>query len=396
MRRRGRSRLVAAGRRAHGVRAALERVSELHETYEERRFCVGPGEWEGQVERLRAAAGSAFFGVFRGQIGLEANEGVFVTAYPTRLAQPLRARAPRRAADVRASAWSRPCAPSAPPPTRPGVYAFRKFDIRMRTRPSSRSVGAGVAGFRVELRRADRRLVEEPRRARARRAFPPADSLREPRDLEASRADVGRPEFARRHKLTRATRVVTSTLHGADPCLPGQVTRRHRGCTPRRSGAPPRRSSRSGSWRASPRASRWWRRRGRSRGSRALQPRARGGLRGSRRRPTGSGRSPSCPSTAARRRRLGARGAPASTRAASWVRRSSSSWVTRPITRASASCPPIASDSPSARLPPRDSFMALELVPGALARVRGRVRYAPNSAERVGRAALRIRPCARG
>ena len=54
----------------------------MHETYEERRFCVGPGEWEGQVEKLRAAAGDSCFGVFRGQIGLEANEGVLLTVYP--------------------------------------------------------------------------------------------------------------------------------------------------------------------------------------------------------------------------------------------------------------------------------------------------------------------------
>jgi len=107
----------------------------MHETYEERRFCCGPSEWRAQVERLRAAAGAAFFGVFRGQIGLEANEGVLLTAYADvaklKLAVGALRAASADARDVRTErmiATVRPASPA--PPTRSGVYAFRTFDVR--------------------------------------------------------------------------------------------------------------------------------------------------------------------------------------------------------------------------------------------------------------------------
>ena len=190
----------------------------MHETYEERRFCVGPGEWEGRVERLRAAAGAAFFGVFRGQIGLEANEGVLLTAHPDAAKLALAVGALRAASadarDVRTErmvATVRPVEPT--PPTQPGVYAFRTFEIRDAdsaefTSLSERawpefeaSYDAQIVGLwkSLDVRAPDARFHLLTRYA----------SLA---TWEASRADVGRPEFARRHKLTRKTLVVTTTL----------------------------------------------------------------------------------------------------------------------------------------------------------------------------------------
>ncbi|MFI5316885.1 MAG: hypothetical protein ACHQ6T_14385 [Myxococcota bacterium] len=190
----------------------------MHETYEERRFCVGPGEWEGQVERLRAAAGPAFFGVFRGQIGLEANEGILLTVYVDAAKLALGVGALRAAsADARDVHTERMVATVRPvalaPPTRPGVYAFRSFEIRdsdsaefaslsERAWPGFEgSYDADIIGLwkSLDVRAPDARFHLLTRYA----------SLA---TWEVSRADVGRPEFARRHKLTRATRVVTATL----------------------------------------------------------------------------------------------------------------------------------------------------------------------------------------
>src|SRR5262245_2697471 len=89
----------------------------MHETYTERRFLAGPGEWEAEVARVRAAAGARLFGLFRGQIGLDANEGVLLEI------------GDRPGEGVRMAATARPVEPK-PPAWRPGVYAFRSFDVR--------------------------------------------------------------------------------------------------------------------------------------------------------------------------------------------------------------------------------------------------------------------------
>jgi hypothetical protein len=190
----------------------------MHETYESRRFCTGPGEWEARAAALRAAAGDACFGLFRGQIGLEANEGVLVTVYPdaARLAQAVGALrvASDGARDVRTERMAATVRPtSTAPPTRTGVYAFRSFEIAdadsdefaslsERAWPEfEESYDAQIIGLwkSLDVRAPDARFHLLTRYA----------SLA---TWEASRADVGRPEFARRHKLTRATRVVTALL----------------------------------------------------------------------------------------------------------------------------------------------------------------------------------------
>ena len=61
----------------------------LADKREYRRFKVEAGAWESFAERLRgegarlaAGHGGTLFGVWRGQIGLEANEGIALTAWP--------------------------------------------------------------------------------------------------------------------------------------------------------------------------------------------------------------------------------------------------------------------------------------------------------------------------
>jgi hypothetical protein len=190
----------------------------MHETYEERRFCVAPGEWESQVERLRAAAGGALFGVFRGQIGLEANEGVLLTSYPDAAKLALSVGALRAASagarDVRTErmvATVRPAAPAQP--TRPGVYAFRRFEIADSdsaefTSLSERAWPEFEASYDAQIIGLWKSLDVPAPDAR----FHLLTRYASLATWEASRADVGRPEFARRHKLTRATLVVTATL----------------------------------------------------------------------------------------------------------------------------------------------------------------------------------------
>ena len=162
----------------------------MNETYEYRRFKVAAGDWDHFAERLRGegareatARGGTLFGVWRGQIGLEANEGITLTAWPD---EPT-------------------------PPPRTGVYAFRFFsivdehftefaDLSARAWPGfESSYDAKIYGFfrSLDVRPPDARVLLLTRYA----------SLAV---WEASRADTGRSEFQRRHKLTRATIVCTA------------------------------------------------------------------------------------------------------------------------------------------------------------------------------------------
>ena len=190
----------------------------MHETYESRRFCVGPGEWEARSAALRAAAGAALFGLFRGQIGLEANEGVLVTGYPdaARLAQSVGAlrAASAGARDVRTERMVATVRPtSMTPPSKPGVYAFRSFEIADADSEEFASLSERAwpefeAGYDAQIIGLWKSLDVRAPDAR----FHLLTRYASLATWEASRADVGRPEFARRHKLTRATRVVTATL----------------------------------------------------------------------------------------------------------------------------------------------------------------------------------------
>ena len=184
----------------------------MNEIYEERRFCVGPGEWDERVARLRAAAGARLFGVFRGQIGLDANEGVLLAVYsePEALADALRGA--QRVSAARMFATSRPAEPCAPK-WRPGVYAFRSFDVRAAnakefTRLSESAWPEFESAYDAQIIGLWRNLDVPAPDAR----FHLLTRYASLACWEASRADVGRPAFAQRAKLTLATRVVTTTL----------------------------------------------------------------------------------------------------------------------------------------------------------------------------------------
>ncbi|MBW2281334.1 MAG: hypothetical protein JRG76_04390 [Deltaproteobacteria bacterium] len=114
----------------------------MHEFYEYRRIRITPRSWGrvGPALHARGAgaipqAGGTLFGVFVGQIGLGANEGVVLTAWPDReslerasglvvdgIDDVLESTAESFVATVR------PVEPT--PPTERGVWAHRFFEIR--------------------------------------------------------------------------------------------------------------------------------------------------------------------------------------------------------------------------------------------------------------------------
>ena len=118
----------------------------------------------------------------------------------------------RRIAGVRMVATARPVEPS-PPHWRAGVYAFRSFDVRASDAAefvdlSERAWPEFESGYDAQIIGLWRSLDVPAPEAR----FHLLTRYASLATWEASRADVGRPEFARRAKLTRATRVVTATL----------------------------------------------------------------------------------------------------------------------------------------------------------------------------------------
>jgi len=203
----------------------------MHEHYEYRRIRIAPRSWRAVVEHVRSpgraaveARGGSLFGFWRGQIGMAADEGVIISAWPG--ARELTEHGPAVVEDMtqlvessaeRLVATVRPTTPA--PPTETGIYAHRWFDIQESSWPEflelsdgawpgfERSFDTRVVGFwrslDVEAPRARVLLLtrysslavwEESRSA------PPAESG------EGGFSD----RFIRRHQLTDSTIVVTT------------------------------------------------------------------------------------------------------------------------------------------------------------------------------------------
>ncbi len=195
----------------------------MNETYEYRRFKVGAGAWESFAERLRgegariaAEHGGTLFGVWRGQIGMEANEGIALTAWPDEQALAEGATALSRlwaaALESRAERLVATLRPDQPtPPPQDGVYAFRFFSLAEADWPefadlSGRAWPGFEGGYDAHIHGFFRSLDAAPPDARVLLLTRYASLA----VWEASRADTGRAEFQRRHKLTRATIVCTA------------------------------------------------------------------------------------------------------------------------------------------------------------------------------------------
>lgn len=205
----------------------------MNEYYDIRKIRVQARSWRTVVPSVlgaRAAAveaaGGIFYGLFTGQIGLGANEGLVMTAW-TELArlEECAALATDGVEEIlsyepeRFAATVRPTAPL--PPKEPGVYAHRSFEIQERDWPEfvALSEGAWPAFERAndsEILGFWRSLDVEAPRARVRllTRYPSLavwelsrggrpDSKTDPQTIE---------RFIRRHELTDATVVVTTQL----------------------------------------------------------------------------------------------------------------------------------------------------------------------------------------
>jgi hypothetical protein len=199
--------------------------------YAYRRIETGARAWPALVEHLThagrsavEAAGGTLFGVFTGQIGIASNQGIAITAWPDEQAQREHAGVLLAAApDVRGTHTdrlvlrARDADPS--PPTGPGIYAHRWFEID----------GDDVPEF-VELSRAAWTDFEESHDANIIGLFetldpePPATRLllltrygslatwERSRRADTKRERAAWQRFLRRHQLVHSTVVATTLL----------------------------------------------------------------------------------------------------------------------------------------------------------------------------------------
>ncbi len=205
----------------------------MHEAYDYRTIRVAPHSWRRVGEQVRqkvgpaiSAAGGTLYGVWTGQIGLGADEGMLITAWPDRnslerssqlgvegIDDLLEQRAERLIATVR------PVSPE--PPLASGVYAHRWFDIREESWPEFLRLseaawpdfearhGARIVGF---FRSLD---VEAPEARVLLLTNYPSLAVWESSRMEQTRDETElrvREHFARRHELTLATIVRTTRL----------------------------------------------------------------------------------------------------------------------------------------------------------------------------------------
>ena len=205
----------------------------MHEHYERRTLRVTARSWPRVIEQLKTVAapavrdaGGTLFGLFIGQIGLGANEGVLLTAWPDEEgARKSGARAIEGVDLVLESeaeplvATVRPAGPVAP--TEPGVYAHRWFEIQEKDWPEFLELSEGAwpdfeSTYDVRVIGFWRSLDVRPPRARVQLLtyYPTLSHWERSR---GTGAPAGSPSeshrrFARRHELTEATLVVTTRL----------------------------------------------------------------------------------------------------------------------------------------------------------------------------------------
>ena len=202
----------------------MPRMQTMKDHYERQLIRIRPRSWRAVIERITGPGaeavekeGGRLFGLFSGQIGLSANEGIVITAWPdtsarespilTGVEDVLESKVERLIATVR------PTEPA--PPTKPGVYAHRRFEIQERDWPEFLDLSESAwpsfeSDFGVEVVGFWRSLDVEPPRARVflLTYYPDLSTW------ERSRRPTkdARERFVRRHELTEHTVVVTTEL----------------------------------------------------------------------------------------------------------------------------------------------------------------------------------------
>ncbi len=205
----------------------------MHEHYEYRRIRIAPRSWRTAVEHLRGAGragvesrGGSIFGFWRGQIGLAADQGVIVSAWPGAreaaehgsvvvegMTQLVESSAERLVATVR------PTEPE--PPTERGIYAHRWFELQESSWPEFLELSEGAwpgfeSSFDTRVIGFWRSLDVEAPRARVLLMTRYASLAVWEESRTAPLAERGEEGFAgrflRRHQLTDDTVVVTTQL----------------------------------------------------------------------------------------------------------------------------------------------------------------------------------------
>lgn len=206
----------------------------MHEYYDYRTLRVAPRSWRRVAERKPAivstvvAAGGTLYGVWTGQIGLGANEGVLITAWPDQegldksgalgaeiIEQLVAQTGERLVATVR---------PERPePPVRPGIYAHRWFELAERDWAEFLSLSEAAwpefeSSYGAQILGLFRSLDTKAPRARALLlTYYPSLAVWERSRGEGDPSATARglrQRFARRHELTDSTIVRTTHLLG--------------------------------------------------------------------------------------------------------------------------------------------------------------------------------------
>jgi hypothetical protein len=201
------------------------------DTYERRLIRIRPRSWPSVIREITATgaeavekAGGQLFGLFVGQIGLAANEGIILTFWPDA--------AEKRESPVLTGAMEgvestveqlvatvRPREPASP--SEPGVYAHRSFEIQEKDWPEFLALSEGAwptfeAAFGAEVLGFWRSLEVEPPKARVYLLTRYPDLATWERSRMTNTQDPGEQEarkrFVRRHELTDFTVVVTTQL----------------------------------------------------------------------------------------------------------------------------------------------------------------------------------------
>lgn len=206
----------------------------MHEYYDYRTLRIAPRSWRLVAARKPAivsavvAAGGTLYGIWTGQIGLGANEGVLMTAWPDRESMEKSGGAAVELIDELVSqtgerlvATVRPERPE--PPTRPGIYAHRWFELSEPDWDEFLSLSQAAwpdfeSSYGAEIQGLFRSLdVEAPRARALLLTWYPSLAVWERSRGEGDRGAAAvelRERFARRHELTDATIVRTTHLLG--------------------------------------------------------------------------------------------------------------------------------------------------------------------------------------
>ena len=186
----------------------------MHERYAYRSFRLRPRSWPKLVEHVRARA-RAPYGLFSGQIGLGANEGVLIEVGEGAATALDGCDAVLESRGERLVATVRPRDPA--PPTLPGVYAHRWFELLESDWPEFLELSEGAwpafeSDYDAQIQGFWRSLDVAPPRARVlllTRYASLAEWERSRTPISDATHEAGR-RFRRRHELTADTRVVTT------------------------------------------------------------------------------------------------------------------------------------------------------------------------------------------